>query len=116
MLQLASQNLAGRRVLLIESNAECIEEMTAAIEASGGIVADCVTNGFAAISYVKLCKVDAVVLHTQTLERIPFPLHEVMHSLGVAVAPVTSFDDWFDLDEDEDAELPVRRLAEALAA
>jgi len=115
MLQLASQNFTGRRVLLIESDLDCIDEMASAIQAEGGIIAGCVTNGFAAISYVKLWKVDAVVLHTQTLERIPFPLHEVMASLGVAVAPVTSFDDWFDLEEDEDFDVELAD-AEAIAA
>lgn len=117
MLQLASQNLAGRRILLIESDPLCIAEMTSAIETAGGIVAGCVANGFAAISFVKLHSVDAVVLHTQTLGQIPFPLHEVMASLGVALAPVTSFDDWFDLDEDdEDAEAELQDRQVSLAA
>jgi hypothetical protein len=101
MLHLTSHEFAGRRILLIENDLENAIELTSSVEACGGTVLGCVTNALAAISYVKLWKVDAVVAHTETLNRAPFPLHEVMSSLGVALLPVTSFDDWFDAEEEE---------------
>ena len=116
MLHLASHEFAGRRVLLIENDLADAVEMTRSIEAAGGMVAGCVATGLATISYVKLWKVDAVVAHTETLSREPFPLNEVMASLNVALMPVASFDDWFAADDENMEEHSLSAVERNLAA
>ena len=115
MLRLASQNLKSRTILLIERDEVCAGEMMAAVKAAGGQLAGCVSSGMGAVAFARRQRIDCVMVHTQTLLRISFPLNEVMASPGVVVVPVTSFDEWYDLDDEEDEEQPLELFLAACA-
>jgi hypothetical protein len=116
MLHLASQEFTGLRVLIVDNDISCISEMATAVERSGGIIAATVSDCLAVISYVKLWKIDAVIIHTVTLGDVPFNFHGVLASLGVTVIPVTSFDDWYEFEERDIGDEPMAPINSDLVA
>ena len=107
MFRLSSRELTGRRILLIEDDAETARALGLAIrEAGGSVVAVAVTveDGLHAAHDASI---DQALLHIRYTCQARLNIPEAFARLGIETVFIACFDDWFDFDNDVE-ETPAR--------
>jgi hypothetical protein len=100
MFRLASIALSDQVVLIVESDAETASRMADDVARSGGTVIATVPDISSMLAVIANApRVDSVMAAAQTLALAPVFVPEWLHSRGMQLVVITSWDDWF-LGED----------------
>lgn len=96
MFRLASFDLAGRRILVVEEEDSVAQKMAEEIVQAGGISLGPVTSVTAALDLIPtMSRVDCAMLDVRHIAETELPIITVFRQLAVEVVFVTGFDDWY---------------------
>ena len=100
MFRLASFDLAGRRILVVEDDDIASALMVREIAQSGGVVMGPVADVEAALALIGTgAGIDCAMLDVRLLAETALPVIRIFQDIGVELVFVTSFDDWFASDD-----------------
>ena len=100
MYRLATCNVAGRRVLVLEDDPSTAAAIEASISEEGAIVCGSAPNINEAISFIGSMAVDLILVHTRYVADCTTPLSDVFRPQGVDVGFLGTYDDHLDLEDD----------------
>jgi DNA-binding NarL/FixJ family response regulator len=110
MLRLATCELMGRSVLLVEDDDNTADLVSTSIKASGGTVVGYASTLPQAVDIAHSAAVDMVLLHIRYVPEHKGPIRELFAPKGIAVEFLACFDDWFEFgDEGDDGVLAIGR-------
>jgi DNA-binding NtrC family response regulator len=96
MFRLASFDLSGRRILILENEDDIAARMAEEIAASGGLVVGPVQTVESALALIRgHGRVDCVMLDVRLACETALPVVSAFRELSVETVFVTGFDDWF---------------------
>ena len=104
MFLLASCELAGRSVLLIEDDLETAHTVSASIIGNGGSVASVVPTVAAATAIIPVANIDILMLHVRYAAYSVIPIPELFRPNQVHVEFIACYDEWYDCVEEDDGE------------
>ena len=102
MFRLSSQELRGRRVLIIEEDDQTAVLLDTAVRTAGGIVAGHVATVEDGLAFVGEESVDQALIHIRYTSKTPLLIPEVFAERGAQAIFLACHDDWFDFDDEVD--------------